>query len=151
MTGRKVEYRIATEADLPGITHVRTSVRENHLSVEQLAERGITEASVAASFQADSAGWVAIYDGRVVGFSIADRAKQSVFALFVLPEFDKRGIGSCLLDLAVAWLWENGATRIWLETRKGTWAEETFYRRKGWIAVAVDAKSNVRFELEPPS
>jgi len=38
--------RIATAEDLPQITHVRTSVLENHMSVEDLAQRGITPQTI---------------------------------------------------------------------------------------------------------
>jgi hypothetical protein len=80
-----ISFREATGADVPGISRVRTSVVENALTVEQLEERGITNASVAASFLTDSKGWVALQEEEIVAFSIADRATQSIFALFVLP------------------------------------------------------------------
>ncbi len=150
MPSEEIEYRVATAADMPAITHVRTSVNQNHLSVAQLAERGITEAGVAASFLAGSKGRVAVLGGEIVAFTIANRSNRSIFALFVLPGFDGRGIGGRLLALSVGWLWENGDTPIWLETRQGTRAE-TFYTRKGWTSRGVDEKGNVRFELESAS
>jgi GNAT superfamily N-acetyltransferase len=142
-----IAIREASRADMPGIAHVRTSVTENLLTREQLDARGITNESVAASFEQDSKGWVAVEDGRVVAFSIADRASRSIFALFVLPEYEARGLGSRLLDLAVDWLWQNGAGRIWLTTGPGTRAAG-FYARCGWRQTAVDAKGELRFEYE---
>ena len=105
---------------MPGISRVRTSVVENLLTREQLDQRGITEASVAASFLADSKGWVAERRDEIVAFSIADRASRSIFALFVLPQFEGRGLGSRLLDLALDWLWANGADLVWLTTGPDT-------------------------------
>jgi GNAT superfamily N-acetyltransferase len=105
VTNGAIIFREATGADMPGITRVRTSVVENALTIEQLEERGITNASVAASFLADSKGWVAVQADEIVAFSIADRATQSIFALFVLPGYEGRGIGSILLDSALSWLW----------------------------------------------
>jgi GNAT superfamily N-acetyltransferase len=99
-----IVIREARGSDLPGISRVRTSVAENLLTREQLDERGITEASIAASFLADSKGWVALSADEVVAFSIADRASRSIFALFVMPQFERRGLGSRLLDLALDWL-----------------------------------------------
>ena len=131
MTDGAITFREATGADLPGITRVRTSVIENALTIEQLEERGITEASVAASFLTDSKGWVALQGDEMVAFSIADRATQSIFALFVLPGYEDRGIGSRLLDLALGWLWNNGAERVWLTTGAGTKAVR-FYEKRGW-------------------
>src|SRR5215471_21178677 len=109
-------FREATAADLPGIAHVRTSVTENALTVEQLAVRGVTNESIAASFLRDSKGWVAVQGDAIVGFSIGNRASGSIFALFVLPGHEGQGIGARLFDLAVNWLWQNGAQRLWLTT-----------------------------------
>ena len=64
----------------------------------------------------DSKGWVALSGDEIVAFSIADRASRSIFALFVLPQFERRGLGSRLLELALDWLWANGADLVWLTT-----------------------------------
>jgi GNAT superfamily N-acetyltransferase len=137
--------REATAADLPGITRVRTSVRENLLTVEQLRARGITEASVAASFLGNSKGWVAEHAGQIVAFAIADRATQSIFALFVLPDWEGRGLGSQLLDLALGWLRANGAGVVWLTTGPDTKAAG-FYERRGWVAAGREAGGDTRYE-----
>jgi GNAT superfamily N-acetyltransferase len=137
--------REATADDLPGITHVRTSVRENRLTREQLEARDITEASIATAFLADSKGWVAEEDGEIVAFSIADRKAASVFALFVLPEHEGRGLGSALLDRALRWLEENGVERVWLTTAEGTDAA-AFYTARGWQAVGREQNDQIRFE-----
>ena len=149
MIAGAIIYREARDADLPGITRVRTSVAENHLSVAQMEARGITEASVIASFRVDKKGWVGEYDGEVVAFAIADRASRSIFALFVRPAFQGRGIGGRLLDLAAGWLWDCGSRDIWLTTRKGTRAA-AFYARRGWTATGIDPEGNVRYECERP-
>ena len=120
MIGGSIIFREATAADMPGIMRVRISVVENLLTVEQLEERGITNASVAASFLTDSKGWVAMRGEEIVAFSIADRANQSIFGLFVLLAYQGQGIGSRLLQSTPAWLWENGAERVWLTTGPGT-------------------------------
>ena len=48
MTTDEIAIREASGADMPGIARVRSSVAENLLTVEQLEQRGITNASVAA-------------------------------------------------------------------------------------------------------
>jgi GNAT superfamily N-acetyltransferase len=141
-----ITFREATATDVPGISRVRTSVRENLLTVEQLRERGITNESVAASFLVDSKGWVAERNGEIVAFAIADRASASIFALFVLPGWEDRGLGSRLLDLALAWLRANGAAHVWLTTGPRTKAAG-FYERRGWIATGPTATGDIRYEL----
>ena len=143
-------FRQATAADMPGISHVRLSVIENALSVEQLEERGITNASVAASLLTHRKGWVAEQNGQIVAFSMADRADWSIFALFVLPGYEQRGLGSQLLDLALGWLWENGAERVWLSTGPQTRASR-FYEMRGWTCTGDAARGDLRFELSRPA
>src|SRR5215467_7712157 len=81
----RIFFRDAKGADVPGIWRVRTSVSENLLSREQLAERGITEQCVAASLLLNRKGWIAECEAEIVGLSIVDRQEGCIFALFVLP------------------------------------------------------------------
>jgi GNAT superfamily N-acetyltransferase len=141
-----IVIREATAADMPGISRVRLSVVENATTAELLARRGITNESVAASFLADSKGWVADEAGEIVAFSVADRATRSIFALFVLPSHEGRGLGSQLLGNAVQWLWDNSATCIWLTTGPGTRAAR-FYQQRGWIHTGPADRGDIRFEL----
>ena len=150
MTNGTIVFREATGTDLPGISHVRTSVVENALTVAQLEERGITNESVAASFLTDSKGWVAVQGEEIVAFSIADRATQSIFALFVLPAYEGRRIGSVLLDSALRWLWDNGAERVWLTTGPGTKAVR-FYEKRGWTCTGQGPRGDLRYERGRPS
>jgi GNAT superfamily N-acetyltransferase len=138
--------RPAAADDMAGISRVRFSVRENESTPEALAALGVTEESVAASFANESRGWVAEDDGRIVGFSIADREKSTIFALFVLPEYEGRGLGAELLSRAVNWLWDHGADAIWPTTGAGTRAAR-FYERAGWTRTGADATGELRFEL----
>lgn len=139
-------FREATAADMPAITIVRQSVVENPLTIAQLAARGITEESVAAAFLVDLKGWVAEGDGRIVGFSMADRAEQTLWALFIMPEYEGRGIGGKLYDLAIEWLRKEGARDLWLTTSAGTKAA-SFYERRGWIMTGDAEHGDVRYEL----
>ena len=152
LTEIAVAFREAVAADMPGISRVRASVGENLLTseqLEQLEQRGITNASVAASFLTDAKGWVAAYQDEIVGFSIANKKEESIFALFVLPAYEGHGIGSRLLDLALQWLWDNGAERAWLTTAPASRAAR-FYERQGWRQVGADPSGDVRFERERP-
>jgi GNAT superfamily N-acetyltransferase len=139
-------FRKMRSDDMPGVFHVRTSVRENLLTTEQLARMDITPASVAESLSTDAKGWVAERGPQIVAFSIADRASQSIFALFVLPEYERHGLGRRLLDSAVSWLWDGCVDRIWLTTAPNTRAA-MFYEHCGWVVTGFEPNGEVRFEL----
>jgi hypothetical protein len=80
--------------DMPGVFDVRTSVTENLLSIVELEMRGITPARVASSLSTRARGWVAIDDRRIVALAIVDLVAKSIFALFVLPDYEGRGLGT---------------------------------------------------------
>jgi GNAT superfamily N-acetyltransferase len=133
--------RNARPEDLPAITQVRISVTENHLSVEQMAERGITPQSVIAEIAAGDLGaWVCEEKREVVAFAMADRRDASIFALFTKPGCEGRGYGSQLLAEAEAWLATRGHREFWLSTARGTRAE-AFYARKGWMPASDNAET----------
>lgn len=138
-----MNFRRAVLSDIPAMSQVRLAVRENVLvdpsrippSVyeEYLEERGRS--------------WVCEIDGRVVGFSAADRTDASIWALFVLPALEGRGIGKELLRLATEWLFGLGHRRVTLTTTAGTRAER-FYRARGWEPGSSDESGDVVFSLK---
>jgi GNAT superfamily N-acetyltransferase len=130
-----VDFRIATAEDVPDLFRVRTSVWENHQSEEELAALGVTRGSVSQMLGSGQArAWCAIENGAIVGFSMARRSGRDVFALFVLPEFEGRGIGASLLKLAVAWLRQQSGQPIRLTTERCTRAY-SLYLLWGWREV----------------
>ena len=147
-----VTVRIATSADIPALFSVRTSVRENHLDLEQLAERGVTPSSIAAALaHGEARAWVVEDAGEVVAFSMADAGRATVFALFVLPEAEQRGYGRALLEAAEAWLFASGWTTIWLNTGKEPhYRAHQLYRAAGWELVGPADHEDVRYEKRRP-
>ena len=133
--------REATRDDLDDLQRVRALVRENRLSFRIPDER------VLAAIETRGRGWVAEHDGEMVGFSMADLEDGSIWALFLLPEWEGRGLGRALLDRAVAWLEGQGCARVWLSTGPGTRAEG-FYARLGWERVGMTEGGEVRFERQ---
>ena len=145
--------RVAREADVPALFAVRTSVRENHLDLGQLAERGVTPASVAAMLDGDGARtWVAEEGTHVVAFSMADARVGTVFALFVHPDAEGRGHGRALLRAAEEWLFDAGWETIWLQTGEESHSRaHRVYRAAGWTHVGPADHGDVRYEKRRPS
>lgn len=122
--------RLAMPADVQRIFAIRTSVVENHLSMPQLAELGITEQAVLELIDAQDCTWVAEAAGQLLGFAIIDHAEACVFALFVEPQHEGQGTGSALLHQAEQRLFQTH-TRIWLETSIDSRAAQ-LYQHRGW-------------------
>ncbi len=130
--------RHATEADLPGITRVRTAVRENHLSVEQLAERGVTEQTTAARMRYGTLGsWVVTMKDEIVAFAMADKTTGNLFALFTHPDHEGRGFGTELLSACETWLTSHGVPEATLDTARNSKAV-AFYIKRGWVICGGD-------------
>jgi GNAT superfamily N-acetyltransferase len=139
----QVVIRTATEADIEPMHVVRCAVRENRLSRPDR----ITRDDYRAMLERDGRGWVAEVDGRVVGFAIADLCRFNVWALFIDPEHERRGIGRALHDAMMEWfLAQPGVERVWLTTAPGTRAE-SLYRRAGWSDRGLDVGGEIRFEF----
>lgn len=138
--------RVTTVADVAAMHAVRTGVLENQLSNPGL----VTRAHYVALLAGAGRGWVYEVAGAVVGFGMADAGRRNIWALFVLPAFERRGIGRALLDEMVTWLSERSGEPVWLTTGPGTRAER-FYRAAGWREAGRTADGELRFELTPGS
>ncbi|WFW14832.1 GNAT family N-acetyltransferase [Citrobacter freundii] len=92
-----IRTRLALSTDIEGIFEVRTSVKENHLSREEMEQMGITESVVTDMIEKNHCAWVAVDDGKVIGFSMILPDEGCLFAVFVLPEYEGRGVGRSLV------------------------------------------------------
>ncbi|ECB5849787.1 N-acetyltransferase [Salmonella enterica subsp. enterica serovar Stanley] len=138
------DIRQALITDVESIFDVRTSVRENHLSREEMRQMGITESSVANMIQNSCCAWVAIDGMKVVGFSMVLHENGCLFAAFVLPEYENKGIGRELLMRAETELFKHHEV-IWLETEKNSRAAK-IYKHLGWVKKIETDKDHVRLE-----
>lgn len=135
-----ITIREADQGDVPELERIRALVRENQLSYTIPRER------LVAGLETRGRGWVAQNDGTTVGFSMADLEERSIWALFLLPEWEGRGVGRLLLERAVRWLEGQGCLTIWLSTAPATRAEG-FYEHVGWERAGMTSSGEVRFEL----
>lgn len=136
-----ITYRPAQLADIPAMHRVRFAVRENPLNNPLL----VTEADYADMLQRRGAGWVAEADGQLVGFTILDAQDRNVWALFLDPAYERRGIGRTLFGLLTEWATAQHLPDLWLSTAPGTRAEG-FYEAAGWRKTGLTAGGEVRFE-----
>jgi GNAT superfamily N-acetyltransferase len=137
-----VSLRAATVADIDSMHRVRVAVRENRL----LVPSRIGPEDYRRMLERDGRGWVYEVNDEVVGFAIADGTRRNIWALFVAPGFERRGIGRSLHDATVDWLLGMGPSTIWLTTAPNTRAER-FYCAAGWSRIGLEANGDVRFEM----
>lgn len=148
MTSR---IRRATAADIDTLFDIRTSVRQNHLSREQMAELGITPQALKEALEAGPCAWIAEVDGSARGFAMVDMASAEVYALFVRPQWEGQGLGSLLLRAAETELFREHET-IWLLTDGGDEIRANgFYLKRGWERVAPVDERDVRYEKSRPA
>jgi GNAT superfamily N-acetyltransferase len=136
-----VQIRVASENDVPDMHRIRMSVRENRL----LDPARVQPADYGPMLTRDGRGWVAELDHQVVGFAIADLSHANIWALFVNPDHEGRGVGRALHDAMMAWVFASGPERVSLTTDPGTRAER-FYQAAGWRHVGTEHGES-RYEL----
>jgi GNAT superfamily N-acetyltransferase len=132
----------ATSADIPRIVEIRATVRENILSDPSR----VTTADI-QWFIDNSTIWTWAEDGQVHGFSAGDPRDGTIFALFVDPSREGRGVGQALIALACATLRQAGHKTATLGTEPGTRAER-FYRRNGWTSFGHKPNGEILFRLD---
>lgn len=139
-----MKFREIIESDIPQLFTVRTAVRENHLSIEQLAGMGITENSLKIMIRTSHRGWLCEAEGRVIGFSMGNRDTGEMWVIALLPGYEGRGIGARLMDCVETWLWSEGFDEIWLTTDiDPSLRAYGFYCHRGWIDSEI--RDGIRF------
>ena len=136
-------FREATIGDIPALSEIRLSVRQNVLS----DPRKVTPEMYADYLSVSGKGWLCEIDGEVVGFSVASLGDASIWALFVKPGYEGRGIGTRLLKLATGWLFDMGASSICLSTEAGTRADR-MYESQGWRRGEIKPGGEVGYRLD---
>ncbi|RNI28386.1 GNAT family N-acetyltransferase [Rufibacter immobilis] len=137
-----MKYREANINDIQQIQLVRHSVKENILSNPDL----VTDDHCKEFLTQRGKGWVCEIDSLIVGFAIADLKDNNIWALFLKPEVEGKGIGRQLHELMLDWYFSQGKEKVWLGTSPGTRAEK-FYRKMGWTETGLHGDREIKFEM----
>lgn len=137
-----MHIRTATTGDITAMHRIRLAVRENRLADPEKVEHADYEARLLRLGK----GWVAENGADIVGFAVADLTTATVWALFVAPQAEGRGVGRALHDEMMAWLFGQGLRSVSLTTTAGTRAEK-FYTAAGWRNAGPADDGEVRYEL----
>jgi len=138
------QIRSALTTDVEAMFKVRTSVRENVLTAEELIELGITPKFISAEIERSPCAWVATVNSEIVGFSMVDLDTACLFAAFVLPEYEGLGIGMGLIKACESEIFKSHSV-AWLETAQSSRAAK-LYRHLGWINETYVGEGDVRME-----
>jgi GNAT superfamily N-acetyltransferase len=134
--------REATVADIPLIQVVRNAVKENTLSNPAF----VTDADCVEFLTIRGKGWVYEIDEIIVGFAIVDLQDNNIWALFIHPDFEKKGIGKQLHNTMLNWYFTQTKTTVWLGTSPNTRAA-IFYNLVGWTEVGMHGSKEIKFEM----
>jgi len=138
----KMIIREAKIDDIQQIQVVRNSVKENVLSNPNL----VTDQDCEAFISQRGKGWVCEIDNEIVGFAIADLKENNIWALFIHPKHEKKGIGQQLHRTMLNWYFSRTKKTVWLGTGFNTRAEQ-FYRKAGWNEVGMHNSQEIKFEM----
>lgn len=129
-----LNFRTAEKSDISDMHIVRTSVFENMLSDPSL----ITPSDYELFLFHRGKGWVCESGNRIVGFAVADLQEENIWALFVHPGYEGKGIARRLQKEMLDWYFTQ-RNKVWLGTAPGTRAEK-FYRVSGWTESGMHGK-----------
>lgn len=135
-----MRIRAARAADIPAMHALRLGVAENRLA----DPHRVTEADYRL-YLAQGGAWVAETESGLAGFAILDVAGASVWALFVAPVAEGKGVGRALHARLLDGAAEHGLARLILSTAPFTRAER-FYSEAGWTRAGTTEAGELCFE-----
>ena len=92
-------FREATTTDIPQMQVIRNAVKENVLSNPSLVKGN----DYIDFLTTRGKGWVCLLEDKMVGFAICDLLENNIWALFLDPRFERKGIGQKLQQTMLDW------------------------------------------------
>lgn len=137
------------KSDIKEILDIRVSTKENHFSMSDLAEVGVTPETIAEWLDSSVKGWVCEISGKSVGFALADSKTAEVLVVACYREFEKKGIGKALMYKIHDWLWSFDHDEIWL------WSDPDpgiraygFYRKLGYAPTGETKRNDEKLKIK---
>lgn len=131
--------RLGRLSDLEQLVKLRVAVAENRIS-----DPARVPVHEYRNFIDHRALFVWTESGNIAGFSAANPIDGIIWALFVHPDNDGRGIGSALLDKTCKMLKRRGRDIATLSTGPDTRAA-AFYRKRGWVPLGMTDWHELQF------
>lgn len=135
-----IRVRQAIATDIPAMWTVRYAVTENPLTPGRISDEEFR-----SEIEDSGRGFVAEVDDRIVGFAVGNARTGNVWALFVTPEAQGRGVGEALHRALLTWFRSQPPHTLWLSTGTATRAR-AFYEKHGWRCVGPYGDAEVRYE-----
>ncbi len=101
---------------------------------------------LADSINESPCAWIAEVQGKPVAFSMVDLAEGEVFAMFVLPAYENRGLGRLLMAVAEQALFEHHEEISLITDGRGDVRANGFYQRLGWSVIDDVDGDDVRYQ-----
>ncbi len=153
-----------TQATQKDISAIRSVQRQTWLETYPNKALGITRSDIADKFAHDDSpagrplwlaervaqfgnarynAWVARAEGEVVGYCIAEKeqTQNRIKALYILPAFQKQGIGTALVDVASTWL--GADKKIYINVASYNARAIAFYQARGFEKTNVSVSDEV--------
>ncbi len=135
-------FREAAVVDIPALQVIRFAVKENVLNNPLL----VTEKDYVQYLTVSGKGWLCEINNTVVGFAIVDTTQNNIWALFIHPEFEQKGIGKKLQTIMLDWYFNQTAKTVWLTTAANSRAAK-FYHLTGWKNIGFTKNGEAKFEM----
>jgi GNAT superfamily N-acetyltransferase len=140
---KKMIIREAIITDITQMHIIRLSVKQNAVNNPNALSiydyyKMITE---------NGKGWVCESNGQTVGFVIIDLNKYTLWAFFVQPDMEKKGIGTLLMNKLEQWASQNNVPDIEVSTEKNTRAE-SFFIKAGWKPVESNVHGINKYKIQ---
>lgn len=128
--------------DIKAMHMIRMAVKENVLNNPLL----VTHDDYVKYITVSGKGWLCEIDNEITGFAIIDTDTNNIWALFMHPAHEKKGIGKMLHDTMLDWHFSRSDSPLWLSTAFDTRAEQ-FYRKAGWRQTGILKTREIKFEI----